>query len=108
MKKLKALNAELMIDKIELHARECIIEQFKATLKVTKQRLCDANNGVPLPESDISVHSQSDDRYADCNFAITESSEDIEINAAPSEKAEGNDTEGANQSPTNQAKTAKF
>lgn len=35
---MKALSAELSINQIEMKARECVIDEFKETLKKTKQQ----------------------------------------------------------------------
>lgn len=96
MKKLKALNAELMIDKIELHARECIIDQFKATLKITKQRLCNAHNGIPAPESPLEEGPGSPcyDLYGDCTFALTDPSDEPDETQLTGGATDGEDAGG--------------
>ncbi|XP_053954146.1 cilia- and flagella-associated protein 58 [Anastrepha ludens] len=77
LKKLKALSAELSINQIELKARECIIEEFKDSLKKAKQQQnCEEQSVTEPTQSAISsavvpyVYS-SQENYMDCIFVET-------------------------------------
>ncbi|XP_037817937.1 cilia- and flagella-associated protein 58 [Lucilia sericata] len=81
LKKLKALNAELAIDEIELKARECIIEEFKATLKLTKQQLCGAGDVSTVNTSRPEINDYtSQENYMDCVFSASGNSQKSEAN----------------------------
>lgn len=70
LKKLKALQAELAIDEIELKARECIIEEFKNTLKLTKQQLCGAGDIIcNTSQLDTMEYNTSQEHFLDCVFS---------------------------------------
>ncbi|XP_023292258.2 cilia- and flagella-associated protein 58-like [Lucilia cuprina] len=81
LKKLKALNAELAIDEIELKARECIIEEFKATLKLTKEQLCGAGDVSTVNTSRPEINDYtSQENYIDCVFSASGDSQKSEAN----------------------------
>uniref|UniRef100_A0A1A9VFT5 Cilia- and flagella-associated protein 58 central coiled coil domain-containing protein n=1 Tax=Glossina austeni TaxID=7395 RepID=A0A1A9VFT5_GLOAU len=78
LRKLKALKSELFINKIEMKARECIIEEFKATLKLAKKEICE----MDVPASMESVKPPSEpgaDDFVDCVFVNEAEPEDIDI-----------------------------
>ncbi|KAM7361002.1 LOW QUALITY PROTEIN: occludin-Related Y [Cochliomyia hominivorax] len=89
LKKLKALNAELAIDEIELKARECIIDEFKNTLKLTKQQLCGAGDGVSVstiqPENSDTINQEN---YMDCVFTPSDDSKELDKKAENFNKRE--------------------
>ncbi|XP_073818892.1 uncharacterized protein [Musca autumnalis] len=75
LKKLKALSAELAIDAIELKARECIIDEFKATLKLTKAQLCATEDNLNSLSSLLEpTEYSSQENYVDCVFTTTDPS----------------------------------
>lgn len=69
----------MAIDEIELKARECIIEEFKSTLKLTKQQLCGAGDEIiaSSTQSDITANTNQE-KYMDCAFSPSEDSQKIE------------------------------
>ncbi|XP_050316752.1 cilia- and flagella-associated protein 58-like [Bactrocera neohumeralis] len=77
LKKLKALSAELSINQIEMKARECIIDEFKETLKKTKQQQnCEEETVTQPTQSAVSstvvpYAYSSQDNYMDCIFIET-------------------------------------
>uniref|UniRef100_A0A1A9WYN0 Cilia- and flagella-associated protein 58 central coiled coil domain-containing protein n=1 Tax=Glossina brevipalpis TaxID=37001 RepID=A0A1A9WYN0_9MUSC len=76
LRKLKALKSELFINKIEMKARECIIEEFKATLKLAKKDICE----MDIPPSMESLKPPSEpsaDGFVDCAFVKEVEPEDI-------------------------------
>uniref|UniRef100_A0A1B0FI93 Cilia- and flagella-associated protein 58 central coiled coil domain-containing protein n=1 Tax=Glossina morsitans morsitans TaxID=37546 RepID=A0A1B0FI93_GLOMM len=78
LRKLKALKSELFINKIEMKARECIIEEFKATLKLAKKEICE----MDVPPSMESVKAPSEpgaENFVDCVFVNDAEPEDIDI-----------------------------
>ncbi|XP_065359816.1 cilia- and flagella-associated protein 58-like [Calliphora vicina] len=93
LKKLKALNAELAIDEIELKARECIIEEFKATLKLTKQQLCGAGDvmGSTTSQQEVTDYT-SQENYIDCVFTASDDSQNVDVNQMDSNQIDVNKT----------------
>ncbi|XP_013101753.2 cilia- and flagella-associated protein 58 [Stomoxys calcitrans] len=73
LKKIKALSAELTIDAIELKARECIIEDFKTTMKIASAEMCDTEDTSNF----LSSNSSSQEKYVDCVFTNTDSLESM-------------------------------
>lgn len=74
---MKALSAELSINQIEMKARECIIDEFKETLKKTKQQQnCEEETITQPTQSALSsavvpYAYSSQDNYMDCIFIET-------------------------------------
>ncbi|XP_036323029.1 cilia- and flagella-associated protein 58-like [Rhagoletis pomonella] len=77
LKKLKALSAELSINQIELKARECIIEEFKDTLKKAKQQDNYEQQSITQPTQSATSSAvvpfaySSQENYMDCIFVET-------------------------------------
>lgn len=77
LKKLKALSAELSINQIELKARECIIEEFKETLKKAKQQQNCEEQSVTQPTQSATSSAlvpfaySSQESYMDCILVET-------------------------------------
>ncbi|TMW51372.1 hypothetical protein DOY81_003555 [Sarcophaga bullata] len=84
LKKLKALHAELAIDEIELKARECIIDEFKNTLKLTKQQLCGAGDVIGSSSQQDTTEYTSQENFLDCVFSPSAMSQRADENNSPS------------------------
>ena len=84
LKKLKALHAELAIDEIELKARECIIDEFKNTLKLTKQQICGAGDVIGSSSQPDTTEYTSQENFLDCVFSPSAMSQRADENNSAS------------------------
>lgn len=67
-KKLKALQAELAVNTIELKARECIIEKFKTMLELRRQQICSDDDSTISTDPMPTTEYISDGNYMDCVY----------------------------------------